>query len=78
MKVNGHSPNLVVQKDHGPWASDHQLTGPSTFDLSRHDHVLLAEDEVKFNSSIVTKLQIGLDRNDRFLSEGNDRIYTTD
>ena len=34
-----------------------------------------AEDEVKFNSSIVTKLQIDLDRNDRFLSEGNDQIY---
>ena len=35
-----------------------------------------AEDEVKFNSSIVTKLQIDLDRNDRFLSEGNDQIFS--
>ena len=35
-----------------------------------------AEDEVKFNSSIVKKLQIDLDRNDRFLSEGNDQIQS--
>ena len=35
-----------------------------------------AEDEVNFNSSMVTKLQIDLDRNDRFLSEGNDQIFS--